>query len=101
MERKFFHWSKYVLWGILGLAAVAVFGFVLMWLWNWLVPEVFSGPVITYWQTIGLFVLSKILFSGMGHGHHRHFYDYRYKDWRRKRWEEKMNSRSEGTAESI
>lgn len=31
------------------------------WLWNWLVPSLFGGPVITYWQTLGLLVLTRIL----------------------------------------
>lgn len=50
------------------------FGFVLatMYLWNWLVPDLFKGPVINFWQALGLLVLSKILFSGFGKGGHRH-----------------------------
>jgi hypothetical protein len=39
-----------------------------MYLWNWLVPMLFHGPVISYWQALGLLVLSKILFSGFGGG---------------------------------
>lgn len=35
--------------------------FPIMWLWNWLVPELFNGPTITFWQSAGLFVLSNIL----------------------------------------
>jgi len=99
---RFFHYSKYVLWGILGLAAIAGFGFVIMWLWNWLIPGLFSGPVINYWQTIGLLVLSKIMFSGIGHSKPRPHYDYRDKEYWRKKCEEKMNSRTEErTAESV
>ncbi len=93
--RRFFYWGKYVLWGVLGLAGLAAFGFVIMWLWNWLVPELFSGPVLTYWQTIGLLILSKILFSGIGHGKHRYHYDHRYKEYWRSRCEDKMNMGSE------
>jgi hypothetical protein len=37
---------------------------VTMWLWNWLIPYLFNGPVITFWQALGLIILSKILFSG-------------------------------------
>ena len=100
--RRFFHYGKYVLWGILGIAAIAGFGFVIMWLWNWLVPELFSGPVLTYWQTIGLLVLSKILFSGIGGGKSYHHYSNRDKDYWRRKCEEKMNSRAEErTAESV
>ena len=36
-----------------------------MTLWNWLVPELFNGPVLNYWQTLGLFILSKILLAGI------------------------------------
>jgi hypothetical protein len=37
--------------------------FPIMWLWNWLVPELFNGPTITFWQSAGLFVLCNILFK--------------------------------------
>jgi hypothetical protein len=88
---KFHRYGKYVLFGILGVAALAGFGFVIMWLWNWLIPELFSGPVLTYWQTVGLLILSKILFSGVGHGRPRDHEDHKFKDrWKRK-YEEKMN----------
>ena len=32
-----------------------------MWLWNWLVPELFNGPTLTFWETIGLFFLINLL----------------------------------------
>ena len=51
---------------IFGTAAVLLLTYVTMLLWNWLVPELFSGSVISYWQTLGLLVLSKIFFSGFG-----------------------------------
>lgn len=35
----------------------------IMWLWNWLIPELFNGPTITFWQSAGLFILSNILFK--------------------------------------
>ena len=60
-----------------GLISLVIFG--IMHLWNWLIPTLFKGPVITYWQTLGLIVLSKIFLSGFGHGgghpHHRHNQD--------------------------
>ena len=58
------------------VVAVTVVGFILMSLWNWLVPAVFGGRTITFWQALGIFVLSKILFSVFGRpgrgGHWRH-----------------------------
>jgi len=53
----------------MGLAAVALFGFIVMYLWNWLVPSVFGGPTVTFWQALGLLVLSRILVGGLGGGH--------------------------------
>ena len=54
--------------GIAGLAFVFLFIFGVMALWNWLIPELFNGPVLTYWQTAGLFLLSKILLTGVAPG---------------------------------
>ena len=48
---------------ILVLIAATVLGFAVMWLWNWLMPALFGLHVITYWQALGLLVLSKILFG--------------------------------------
>jgi predicted membrane chloride channel (bestrophin family) len=46
------------------LLAATVFSFVVMWLWNWLMPAIFGLHAIRFWQAFGLLVLSKILFSG-------------------------------------
>jgi Ca2+/H+ antiporter, TMEM165/GDT1 family len=63
---------------------VAVFGYVVMRLWNWLMPALFGWHVVGFWQAIGILVLSKILFGGF-HGRHG-----RNLHWRRRmieRWE--------------
>lgn len=73
---------KILKWVVLGTLAMLVFVWVTMSLWNWLVPDLFNGPAISFWQALGLLVLSKILFSGFGGkrgGHHggmhwRHYY---------------------------
>lgn len=50
---------------------IALIGFVVMWLWNALIPDLFHGPHISYWQAFGLLILSKLLFKGGWHkGHH-------------------------------
>jgi hypothetical protein len=56
---------------------VAVFGLVVMSLWNWLIPPVFGLRAINYWQAVGLLVLSKILFGGFRGGHGFHGYSRR------------------------
>lgn len=58
--------AKFVVFGLLMLV---VFGLVTQTLWNWLVPTLFSGPVISFWQAMGLLALSKLLFWGFGGGH--------------------------------
>jgi len=57
---------------IVGTAAIVglaiLFGFIIMWLWNWLMPDLFGLTTLTYWQAVGLFILFKILIGGCGSG---------------------------------
>ncbi len=53
---------------LLGILVAALLGFVIMWLWNWLMPMIFGLTTITYWQGIGVFILAKIIFGGIGSG---------------------------------
>lgn len=53
-----------------GIVFVAVGGFVVQWLWNWLLPPLFGWHVLTFWQALGMLVLCRILFGGLGHGGH-------------------------------
>ena len=34
-----------------------------MWLWNWLMPAIFGLTKITFWQALGINLLSSILFK--------------------------------------
>jgi len=43
-----------------------VFGLLVMWLWNWLMPALFGLGEITYWQAFGVLLLAKIFFGGFG-----------------------------------
>lgn len=63
--------GKWIAFGMLGILCVLLFGWVTMLLWNWLVPSLFNGPVLGFWQALGLLVLSKILLSGFGGKGHR------------------------------
>lgn len=49
-------------------AAVFVFGSIVMLLWNWLIPDLFNGPELSFIQALGVLVLARILTGGMGHG---------------------------------
>lgn len=67
--------------GLLVLVGLAALGWVVMALWNWLMPALFAGArQIDYLQALGLLVLSKILFGSFrGRGCHGR--------WHRHRWE--------------
>lgn len=45
-----------------------LFGYVVMLLWNWLMPEIFGLTTIGYWQAVGLIILAKLLFGHIGGG---------------------------------
>src|SRR5450432_3043148 len=47
-------------------------GWVVMSLWNWLLPGLFGWKVITFWQALAMLVLCRLLFGGVsGRGWHR------------------------------
>ncbi len=66
--------------GVIIAAAMAfIFGFAVMWLWNWLMPAIFGLTTITFWQAWGLVVLSHILFKSFPH-HSKHNHDDHWKN---------------------
>ena len=54
-----------------GIAGVGIAGLVTMGLWNVLMPEIFNLPAITFWQSLGLLLLSRLLFGRFGGFGHR------------------------------
>jgi hypothetical protein len=60
------HWRKGLKIALFVAVFVAVLGLVVMSLWNWLMPALFAGPQISFWQAVGLLVLSRILLGGFG-----------------------------------
>jgi hypothetical protein len=53
---------------LFGVLAVTLVSFVVMSLWNTLLPGIFGVKAISFWQALGLLVLSKILFGGFRPG---------------------------------
>lgn len=67
---------------LLAAAGVAAVAWVVMQLWNCLLPDLFAGVSrIGYWQALGVLVLSRILFGGLRGGCGSHWRE------RRARWE--------------
>lgn len=61
-------------------AFITLFSFIVMSLWNAILPEVLNVNTITFWQAMGILVLSKILFGGFGGGGWGH----KRQEWKRK-----------------
>jgi hypothetical protein len=63
--------QKFALWTCVGLFGTAafglLFGFLIQFLWNATLAEMFGFPALSFWQAIGLFILAK-LFFGFGGG---------------------------------
>lgn len=74
------------------VAAVAVLGGCIMWLWNWLMPTIFGLPTLTIWQAMGLLLLCRLLFGNIGfggghhHAHHSHGDCHGNQNKLRERW---------------
>ena len=67
------------------IAVLAVLALAVMLLWNSLVPELFRGPPLQYWQALGLLLLSRILFGGLRRGSW-------HGQWRQRMWRERWES---------
>jgi hypothetical protein len=62
-------------------------GYIVMFLWNAILPEVTSAHPVSYWQAMGLLVLCRILFGGFRTPGSRHFgKNRRTTDYWRKKW---------------
>ena len=72
MRRKWFFIAPAAIAG--GLLLAFLGGELVMLLWNWLMPPIFGWHQITFWQSLGLLVLCRVLFGGFGrHGGSRHW----------------------------
>ncbi|MBM1105445.1 hypothetical protein JQC67_04745 [Aurantibacter crassamenti] len=55
---------------IAAILFLLLFGYCFMLLWNWLMPDVFGLPILSYWKAVGILVMAKILFGNLeGKGH--------------------------------
>lgn len=66
--KRWFPMKKVFVFPVIAAAAVFLFGWAVMLLWNAILPVVFKVGAITYWQAVGLLVLCRILFGGFRGG---------------------------------
>jgi hypothetical protein len=101
--------GKYIFWPFLFVVMAAGLTAAVMLLWNWLMPAIFDLREISFWEALGILVLSKILFGGhwgkrgrcgCGGGHSSHGWKDKFKSkWAhmseedRKKWEEKCGTK--------
>ena len=51
---------------LFGIAFAGIVGLATAGLWNLLMPAIFGLPAISFWQALGLLVLSRVLFGRYG-----------------------------------
>ena len=80
---------------VIGPLFVGLFGLLVKSLWNWLLPALFDVRPVTFWQALGVLMLSRILlgsFSG-GRSHDRHARARLIDHWERMSPEERAKFR--------
>ena len=61
---KRFRWQWIAKGIIFGILFVVLLGFGTMYLWNALAVGIFGLPMLTFWQTLGLMLLGRLLTGG-------------------------------------
>lgn len=90
MKKKRIVWKVFATIMMVALCAFLL-GLTTMMLWNWLIPEIFAGPVITFWQSLGLLLLAKLLVGFPGKGHHEGGWAWKKNRWKAQ-WKAKMDN---------
>ncbi len=70
----------------IGIAAILIFGFVVMSLWNAILPAVLGVKAISFIQALGILLLSKILFGGFGGGRGHRGPGHEWKQQMQEKW---------------
>ena len=86
MKRRFSA-RKIAMFIVIGIAAVLLFGFIVMSLWNAILPAVLHVGTISFAQALGILLLSKLLFGGF-HGGGRGGRHRRWREDMREKWEQ-------------
>lgn len=65
-QRNFRRQRGRLLFVLFGPLLLLGMGAIVMFLWNAVLPQLFSINHITYWQAVGLLLLCRVLFGGFG-----------------------------------
>lgn len=96
--------ARFIFMLAMAAAFLSLVSFIVMTLWNNLLPEILHVQVITFWQAAGIFILCKLLFGfgrmggfGRNRMHAKHQMEDRIKTMtpeQRERFKEKLASRN-------
>lgn len=85
MSRKWIFIAPLAIVGI--LLFIFIGGEIVLHLWNWLLPPLFGWRLINFWQALGILVLCRILFGGLGRGGYRSGMRGRMRERMAERWD--------------
>lgn len=91
--------ARIVKFALLAVVFVAAAGWVIMGLWNWLMPGIFGLHAIGFLQALGILILSKLLFGGFHGGHSGR--DWRWRRRMMERWEQMTPEERQKFRESV
>ncbi len=85
---------------VMGALFFGALGFVVMQLWNWLIPAIFHSETIDLYQAFGLLALSRILFANFGNNFFRNHHKCNQCGGsglfqQKEHWREKMKAKME------
>ncbi len=78
---------------------IALYGFAVQYLWNWLLPDIVGATEITFWQALGLIALSKLLFGFGRSGGGKHKCGHKSHSWKSKMKDKFANMSEEERAQ--
>jgi hypothetical protein len=90
--KPFFYRGRFIFIPIAIAAFLSLISFVVMNLWNYLLPGILHVGFISFWQAMGIFILCKILFGFGGKGGHRGIHGGA--PWMRRRMEDRFRNMS-------
>jgi hypothetical protein len=70
------------------IAGILIFTWVVMSLWNAILPQIIGVHTVTFWQAMGILLLSKILFGGFGGGHNHANHHHQRAHELKKKWKQ-------------
>ena len=71
VETFFKGFVKVIVMILAAIVFLLLLGYGFMWLWNWLMPEVFGLPMLSYWKAVGILFMAKLLFGNFTGEHHK------------------------------